>query len=88
MLLHLFGVRPAEPQAVRIQDVSSQGVGLVANQSFTLGSVLVLRFPSTALETKPLLVRIKHLQPLPDGQFKIGCTFVVPLTDEQLAKLI
>jgi hypothetical protein len=89
MLLHLFGVRPAEPRQVRIQDISAQGVGLVTNQSFIQGSVLVLRFPGTSLETKtPLLVRVKHLQPLPEGQFKVGCTFVVPLTDEQLAELI
>lgn len=88
MLLHLFGVRPSEPRQARVQDVSAQGVGLIADQSFAQGSVLVLRFAGTSLETRPLLVRVKHLQPLPNGEFQIGCTFVVPLNERQLAELI
>ena len=88
MLLHLFGVRPAEPRQVRVQDISAQGVGLITNQSFTAGTILVLRFPGTSLEAKPLLVRVKHLRPMPGGEFQVGCTFVVPLSEEQLAELI
>jgi len=88
MLLHLFGVRPAEPRQVRVQDVSTQGVGLITDQSFAQGTILVLRFANTSLETKPLLVRVKHLRPLPNGEFQIGCTFVVPLREQQLAELI
>ena len=72
----------------RILDISSQGVGLIVDRSFAQGSVLVLRFPGSSLESRPILVRVKHLQPLDNGEFKVGCTFVVPLSDEQLAEFI
>src|SRR5579871_5264541 len=80
MLWHLFGMKPPEQRSAVIQDVSTQGVGLILDRSFAQGSVLVLRFPGTSLETRPILVRVKHLQQLPNDQFKAGCTFVVPLS--------
>ncbi len=88
MLWHLFGMKPPEQRPARIQDISTQGVGLLVDRSFAQGSVLVLRFPGTSLETRPILVRVKHLQPLSGGEYKVGCTFVVPLSDEQLAELV
>jgi hypothetical protein len=88
MLWHLFGMKPPEQRPARIQDISSQGVGLIVDRSFAQGSVLVLRFPGSSLEARPILVRVKHLQPLSQGEFKVGCTFVVPLSEEQLAELI
>ena len=88
MIWHLFGMKAPEQRQARIQDISTQGVGLLVDRSFAQGSVLVLRLPGTSLERRPVLVRVKHLQPLPNGQFKVGCTFVVPLSDEQLAELI
>jgi len=88
LLWHLLGVKPPEPRAAQIEDISLQGVGLVLDRSFPPGSVLILRFPGTTLEARPVLVRVKHLKPLADGQFQVGCTFVVPLTETQLAELI
>jgi hypothetical protein len=88
ILWHLFGMKPPEPRSARIQDISTQGVGLIVDRSFAQGSVLVLRFPGSSLDSRPILVRVKHLQPLSDGEFKVGCTFVVPLSDEQLAELV
>lgn len=88
MLWHLFGMKPPEQRSARIHDISTQGVGLIVKHSFAQGSVLVLRFPGTSLDTRSVLVRVKHLQPLTGGEFKVGCTFVVPLSDEQLAELI
>jgi hypothetical protein len=88
MLWHLFGMKPPEQRSARIQDISAQGVGLIVDRSFAQGSVLVLRFPGSSLESRPLLVRVKHLHPLTGGEFKVGCTFVVPLSEEQLAELV
>ncbi len=88
MLWHLFGMKPAEPRPAKIQDLSMQGVGLIVDRSFAQGSVLVIRFPGTSLETRSVLVRVKHLQPLGDGTFLAGCTFVVPLSEAQLSELI
>jgi PilZ domain len=88
MLWHLFGMKPPEQRSSRIQDISSQGIGLVVDRAFAQGSVLVLRFPGTSLDSRPVLVRVKHLQPLDNGEFKVGCTFVVPLSEAQLAELI
>lgn len=88
MLWHLFGMKPPEQRAARIQDISTQGVGLLVDRSFAPSSILVLRFPGTSLESRPVLVRVKHLQAINDNEYKVGCTFVVPLSDEQLAELI
>jgi hypothetical protein len=88
MLWHLFGMKPPDQRAARVQDISKQGVGLILDRSFAHGSVLVLRFPGTSLEARQILVRVKHLQPLGDNQYKAGCTFVVPLSEDQLAELI
>jgi hypothetical protein len=88
MIWHLFGMKPPEQRSARVQDISKQGVGLILDRSFAQGSVLVLRFPGTSLEARPVLVRVKHLQPLADNQFKAGCTFVVPLREDQLAELV
>jgi hypothetical protein len=88
MIWHLFGMKPPEQRSARIQDVSMQGIGLVVDRSFAQGSVLVLRFPGSSLECRQVLVRVKHLQQIADGQFQIGCTFVVPLSEQQLAELI
>ncbi|MGH7169572.1 MAG: PilZ domain-containing protein [Gemmataceae bacterium] len=88
MLWHLFGMKPPEQRPARIQDISMQGVGLIVDRSFAQGSILVLRFPGDSLQSRPVLVRVKHLQPLSGGEFKVGCTFVVPLSEEQLAELV
>lgn len=88
MIWHLFGIKPPEQRAARIQDVSTQGIGLIVDRSFAQGSVLVLRFPGTSLEARQVLVRVKHLQQVADGQFQVGCTFVVPLSEQQLGELI
>lgn len=85
---HLFGIKPPQPHSARIEDISTQGVGIIADCSFALGSILVLRFPGTSLETRQILVRVKYLQALDGGEYKVGCTFVVPLNEEQLAELV
>jgi hypothetical protein len=85
---HLFGMKPPQPHSARIEDVSTQGVGIIADRSFAQGSILVLRFPGTSLETRQVLVRVKYLQVLDGGEYKVGCTFVVPLSEEQLAELV
>ena len=88
MLWHLFGMKPPEQRASRIQDISTQGIGLIVDRSFAQGSVLVLRLPGTSLESRSILVRVKHIEPLANGEFKVGCTFVVPLSDAQMTELI
>ena len=87
-LWHLFGMKSPEQHSARIEDISTQGVGIIADHSFAQGSILVLRFPGTLLESRQILVRVKYLQPLDGGQYKVGCTFVVPLSEEQLAELV
>jgi hypothetical protein len=88
MLWHLFGMKPPEQRSARIHDISAQGVGLIVDRSFPQGSILVLRFPGTTLETRPILVRVKYLTPLGNEEYHAGCTFVVPLTEAQLTEFI
>jgi hypothetical protein len=88
MFWHLFGVKPPERRPARIHDVSTQGIGLIVDRSLAQGSVLVLLFPGTTLESRSILVRVKYLKPMGNNEFLAGCTFVVPLTDTQLSEFV
>jgi hypothetical protein len=67
-----------------IRNVSPTGIALIISRRFELGSALILE-----LSTKPegnlrLPVRVVHATPDKKGRWLIGCTFVSPLSEEDL----
>ncbi len=89
VLWQLFGGRSNENWPATIQDVSQAGVGLLINRSFAPSTALSLRVQLKGrASNRPLLVRVKHCTAQPNGDWLAGCTFVVPLKDDELRALI
>jgi hypothetical protein len=53
------------------------------------GAVLVVALEGLGGRfSRPLLVRVMHAQPRPDGSWRAGCAFVKPLTDGDVQALL
>jgi hypothetical protein len=84
----LFGTRQ-EDWTAELRDVSQTGLGLVVNRSFAPGTVLSVRVQTAGHQyTRTMLVRVKHAAAQPDGDWLIGCTFVVKLKEAELRELL
>ena len=77
----------SEPMAAsfsaKVRDVSIQGIGLVAKESFALGTPFVVEAgPSGERLPTELTATICHATMLPDGQWLLGCSFSRYLTPD------
>jgi hypothetical protein len=84
----LFGAKEMDFWPAQLLNVSTRGIGLILDRAVATGTVLTFKFSKTDLKTKGYLVRVKHVSPLDGGKFKVGATFVVPLSDDQLHALV
>ena len=74
--------------AVRIQNVSNQGVGLLVGRRVEPGSLLSLTLTNTSKSfARTFLVRVAHVTPQ-GGAFLVGGTFATPLTYDELTALV
>ena len=85
----LFGARQEETWNGSVFDVSQTGLGLVINRSFPASTVLSVRLQTGGRKpSRTLLVRVRHCSPRENGEWLVGCTFVVKLKDADLKDLI
>jgi hypothetical protein len=74
--------------AVKIRDVSLEGIGLVLMKSVAVGSVLVVGLSNLDKGfNKTVLVEVAHVTPIP-GAFLVGGSFTDPLTYQELTTLV
>lgn len=67
--------------SANVRDVSVQGIGLVAKQSFILGTSLVIEGgPAGRGLPVELKATVRHATLLSDGRWLLGCIFSRPLT--------
>lgn len=72
----------------RVRDISVGGIGIVAVRRFERGTGLAIEIPATDANTiDTLLVRVIHVSALPEGGWLLGCEFVSPLSEDEVAKL-
>ena len=72
-----------------LRDLSQTGLGLVVNRSFPPGTVLTIRLQTGSRKcSRTMLVRVKHSAAQPNGEWLVGCSFVVQLKEEELAELL
>ncbi len=84
-----WGSGRGESPLARVRDISAGGIGLLTGCRIRPGSVLVLRlFSESQGMSRPLLVRIIHSHPQPDGQWLSGGAFVRRLSDEDLEAVL
>src|SRR5262245_10697932 len=70
---------------VRIKDVSTHGLGLIAPEALAVGMVLVVKLVNPAKKfSKTVLMRVVHVMPQPGGTCVVGGTLETPLTYEEL----
>jgi PilZ domain-containing protein len=77
-----------EWQALRVQNISATGIGLMAPHKLRPGAVVVIRLASpTRGVSRPIVVRIMHATAF-DGAWLTGVMFVRPLGAESLRELL
>jgi hypothetical protein len=85
----LFGSRQEETWTASLFDISQTGVGVIVNRSFPPATVLTVRLQTgTRQFSKTMLVRVKHCSARENGEWLVGCTFVVKLKDSELKEFI
>jgi hypothetical protein len=82
----------AEPMAqsfsAHVWDVSIQGIGLIGERSFILGTTFVVETgPSGNHLPLELMAHLRHVTLLPDGRWLLGCRFSRHLTTDDFERL-
>jgi len=71
------------------RDLSAGGIGLVLRRRFEPRTGLSLSLPEPGTDsTYTVFVRVVRVEPLPEGRWLLGCSFVTPLTEERLSSLL
>ena len=88
-LSQLFGGRQDDSWTASLFDISQTGIGLIINRSFPPATVLTVRLQTGNRKfSRAMLVRVKHCSARENGEWLVGCTFVVKLKEAELKELI
>jgi PilZ domain-containing protein len=86
VVCRVYGSKDQAVYPALSQDVSVQGIGLILSSCLNRGLILEVKPQSARWETiRSVLARVRSATALPDGRWLIGCSFVRPLTEEELA---
>jgi len=86
---HLTTGSRRESHWARIQDLASQGIGLLMSQSFPAGTVLRVELHNlNEGYARTLLARVAHSTDQGDDTWLVGCVFADPLSDEEVQSLL
>jgi hypothetical protein len=85
-----FAAPVAEPVGpARLQNVSTDGVGLLLSKRVEVGATVVIVVTNSARSfSRTLLVNVVHVTPQVGGTFLVGGTFSTPLTYDELRNLV
>jgi hypothetical protein len=67
-----------------VSDLSAGGVGITLCYPFRPGTYLAIELQSPSGKLRTLMVRVLHVHDQPDGQWRLGCEFVKPLTESDM----
>ena len=70
-----------------VRDVSAGGIGLTLCFPFRPGTFLALDLKRRDGTVRSLLARVVHVRDQADGSWHLGCEFVTPLADDEVATL-
>ena len=74
--------------AVRIRDVSMHGVGLLVSRRVEPGTLLAITLANGPRGfNKTVLARVVHVT-MVGSSYLVGCTFVTPLTYQEMTALV
>ena len=67
-----------------VSDLSARGVGITLCYPFRPGTYLAVEMQSPGGKLRTLMVRVLHVHDQSDGQWRLGCEFVKPLTESDM----
>jgi len=78
------------PWTATVRNVSAQGIGLISNRPFKLGTLLTMQLPSNnGKPVAPQVFRVTHARPQPGNQWWVlGGVFLTKLSGEELQALV
>ena len=86
---HVLGPRGNVPWVARITDISATGIGLIFSSRIKPGTVLVITLQGANHKlSRPIPVRVMHATFLPDKTWRLGCSFVRKVNEEDLQALL
>jgi hypothetical protein len=75
-------------RAAIVQDVSRSGVGLVLAEPLPVGSVLAIRSAGPAGADKVIGLSVRHITPLGEGRWLLGCDHAQDLAPDEVRALL
>jgi hypothetical protein len=75
-------------RAATVQDVSRSGVGLVLAEPLPVGSALAIRPAGLAGADKVIGLRVRHVTPLGEGRWLLGCSHARDLAPGEVRALL
>lgn len=85
----LLGKQNDDAWTATIRDISRTGLGLLSNEEFSRGTILVVKLDDVAGHfTRPLLVRVVRTIKQTKSGWLLGCAFASKLQEEELAILL
>jgi hypothetical protein len=71
--------------SARIRDISRGGINFLVNCPVEQGSLMSVEIPVSGGQlTSTVLAYVVRVQPAPEGEWSVGCTFATELYDEDL----
>jgi hypothetical protein len=67
-----------------VNDISASGVGITLCYPFRPGTYLAVELQSQEGMVRTLMVRVVNVHDQPDGQWRLGCEFIKPLTQSDM----
>jgi hypothetical protein len=84
-----LGNETGAPWSATIQDLSLTGAALAMGHEVRPGAVLVVALEGLGGRfSRPLLMRVLHVRPMESGCWQAGCSFVKPLTDDDMQAML
>ena len=71
-----------------VRDISAGGVGLTLCFPFRPGTYLALDVKRKDGTSRSLLARVVHVRDQADGSWLLGCEFVKPLDETEIAEMV
>jgi hypothetical protein len=73
----------------RIQNISTDGVGLILSREVAKGTILVIDLTNKAQNfSKTMLLEVMHATKQVGGTYLVGGAFLVPLTYEEMRRYV
>ena len=81
--------QPMEPGEIlswgaQVHDLSQTGLGITLCYPFRPGTYLAVDLQSPSGMVRTLMVRVVHVHDRKDGQWRLGCEFIKPLTESDM----